>query len=270
MSFHHLDTPEYQGPGVTQLHDTAIEAGLVTAPERSVPDDVLHYNKQLQLDADRKRKQQQRREEDDSEQEDEEEEDEQLMEQMRERLLSQLQQQHDTLITAATSASNLPHLLDISEDDFKHHCLTSSHSHLTLLLLHCNTPACVHMSQLLATLGRLHPSAVRCIRLRATGDNIAHFPLAACPTTMAYREGRKVGQWGLRDWKRAGTGGQVEVGDVVRELRRCGLLQAAEEDEEEAELTQRNSRLRTTRGGISNSGRRRGRGDSSSDDDEVG
>ena len=269
MSFLHLDAPEYQGPGVTQLHDTAIEAGLVTAPERPISDDVLQYNKQVQLDEERRKKQLQRRADDDSEHDDEEEEeDEELMAQMRERLLSQLKKQHDTLITAATTVSNSSHLRDITEDEFSHHCLTSSHSQLTLLLLHCNTPACLHLSQVLAALAGRYPSAVRCVRLRATGDNIAHFPLAACPTTMAYTEGRKVGQWGMREWRRVG-GGPVEVGDVVRELRRCGLLEVAEEDEDEVEQGLRGDRLRVIRGGASADGRR-GRPDDSSDDADDG
>ena len=270
MSFHHLDAPEYQGPGVTQLHDSAIEAELVAAPDRAVPDDVLHYNQQLQLDEDKRKKQLQRRRDDDhdSEQDNSDEEDDEPMQRMRERWLSQLQQQHATLKAAVTTQPDSSILRDITEDEFEHHCLTSSHSHLTLLLLHCLTPACLHMSAVLASFGRLYPSAVRCVRLRATGDNIARFPLAACPTVLAYTAGSKVGQWGERDWRRMG-GGQVEVRDVVRELRRCGLLEGAAEDEE-AEVDKRSDRLRLTRGTFGAAGgRRRGR-DSSDDDDEDG
>jgi len=208
---------------------------------------VLHYNKQLQLDEAKRKRQQHPRHDSDDSSEEEEEEDEQLMAAMRERMLSAFKQQHDTLITAATAATANPsHLRDITEDEFDQHCLASSHAHLTLLVLHCNTPDCLHMSSVLATLGARYPAAVRCVRLRATGDNIARFPLAACPTTMAYRAGRKVGQWGVREWRRRGGGEQVAVSDVVRELRRCGLLDEAaaaeDEDEEQAEVDQRSQR----------------------------
>ena len=270
MSFHHLDAPEYQGPGVTQLHDTAIEAELVTAPERAVPDDVLHYNQQLELDDIKRKKQQQQRlrGHDSSDEEEEAEEDEQLMQRMRDQLLSKLKQQNDDLVATAST------LQDITEDDFAHHCLTSSHAHLTLLLLHCHTPACLHLAQVLATLGRRYPAALRCaVRLRATGDNIAHFPLSACPTVMAYQRGKKVGQWGVGDWKRRGAraggsggGGSVqgvEVYDVIAELRRCGLLDAEEDEGEEVEDDGRSGRLRITRG----SGRAESRHHDSSDDD---
>lgn len=282
MSYHHLDAPEYQGPGVTQLHDTAIEAGLVTAPERPTPDDVRHYNKQLQLEDDAKRKKQQQRQHDSDQsdeleegEEGEDEEDEQFMDVMRERMLSELKKQHDTLVTAATNTANSSHLRDITEDEFDQHCLASSHHHTTLLLLHCNTPACTHMSQLLATLGHRYPAALRCVRLRATGDNIARFPLAACPTTMAYKGGRKVGQWSVGEWMgrgrgRVGGGRQVELADVVRELRQCGLLEAAaNEEDEEAELEERGGgRLQIARGSAGRGGRRRGLDDSSDDESD--
>ena len=256
MSFHHLEADEYQGPGVTQLHDTAIEAGLVTAPKRAVPDDVLHYNNQQQ------------RGDDDSS--DDSEDDEQLMERLREQMVSQLRQQHDALIAAATTVES-SHLRDLTEDEFEQHCLASSHSHLTLLLLHCHTADCLHMSHVLASLARQYPSAVRCVRLLATGDNIARFPLAACPTVLAYSGGRKAGQWGVRDWRRVGGGvGRVEVGDVVRELRRCGLLEASGEDDDEAETDAGTGRMQLSRGSVGAKYRRRGRDDSDHDDDDDG
>ena len=229
----HLDAPEYQGPGASQMHDAAIAAGLVAAPVQRIPDDVLHFLAQQQRDSSIAEEKQL---DDDNEDED----DKLLMQRLRQQRLQSLRRPPQPSVTVNA-------LRAITETEFQHEVLTSSNHHPTLLLVLLSPPSarCAVISSLLSSLSSSQPG-VRLLSLVATGDNIARFPLSACPTVMGYTKGRKVGQWGWDDWTRgrdrgAGRAGKFKaaaaltVQDLEQELRRAGILQQSDEQGTEQE-----------------------------------
>lgn len=181
------------GLGATQMHDAAIDAGLVETPEPPPTHD------QMQADAAETRRSERENalnslslddvEALSADEFSDDDIDAEMWERLRENKRAELEKRdvptHNQISGARSSL-----VRDLTETEFSDYVLTSSRHSWSLLLLHRGSAACKHVSQLLDSLSREHPS-ISCSRLLAKEGVIARFPLSACPTLLAYRDGEK-------------------------------------------------------------------------------
>jgi len=238
----HLEAPEYQGVGGTQLHDAAIEAGLVERPAIQLTDDEQQLQFQEQLQGIHS----QQREEMNLEQleEAEDELEEEILQRLKQQRLREIKQQQQQQQQKHQKSQPL---MEISESQFQSDVLEASYQGFCLLLLYkLDCSKCEFLTSLLELVSASHPE-LRFSRLLATGDNISNFPLSHCPAVLAYHKGRKFHQWSsINAWNGFNTNQQF----IERELKRLGIIsqnQSNEEIEEEEEMRKKKMNQRLTK-----------------------
>jgi len=216
----HLDAPEYQGLGNTQMHDAAIAAGLVPTPKRYLTHDEIHLQYQVQQQQEIELRQGLRGDEEESENEDEDDDDflHQLARKRLEKIRSIRTQQQYQLQSK---------VLSISGEQFDGEVVVASrHGWVMMLIDRPNCDDCHLLFSIYVSLSISHPH-VKFVRLSAADNDIVNFPLSDCPAVLAYYKGRKQKQWAtLMAFKGHDTNQQV----IEREMQNMGIIDTKDEN----------------------------------------
>jgi len=215
------DAPEDWGPGATQMHDCAIEAGLVERPKKEMTDDEfnlayrLELEKQVEvLEADRTAAELQELEEDGDD-------DEALIAQLRAKRMEEMKQARAAKLA---HGSDLP---EVDPFDFEQQVSGPSKQGFVVLLVYRANHADSALAQSsLRALSAAYPQ-VMCKQMHVS-QHIANLPPQDCPVLLVYRHGRVAKQFvGLASLAGRDTNKQV----IEWELADLGVLDTPLEED---------------------------------------
>jgi hypothetical protein len=187
----HLDAPEYVGLGRTQMHDAAIEAGLVPTPQVEQTVDEANSERIEQLESAKSANPHYELEGKTSEELDE------LEDEVDETVLRRLKQKRLKELKDKESLENIPKvqaLKEIQDNEFDSEVKQRSvHSPVVLLLYLLSHPESSMMEKLLIPLQNnfQHISVVKLL----ASNRIANFPLSDAPTVLVWSGGSKIAQF---------------------------------------------------------------------------
>jgi hypothetical protein len=177
-----LDAPEDQGLGATQMHDAAIDAGLVARPERVVTVDEFNTAYREELQAQVERMKADRTVEELEEMEEDGEDDDAIIAQLREKRIAELR--HSRL--QKTLSQDLP---EIDPFDFENSVLVPSRQgDVVLLVYRANHSDSALLQGLLRSFASTH-SHILCLQMHSS-QAIANLPPQDCPVLLVYRHGK--------------------------------------------------------------------------------
>ncbi len=187
----HLEAPEYQGLGRTQMHDAAIDAGLVPTPDVKPTDDEVNTDRLNQLSEARAVNPHYDLEDKNLDELDE------LEDELDDTVLRKLRAKRIKELKSQESLDNIPKVIGLREIQDTEFDLEvkqrSKHGPVILLLYLKNHPESTMMEKLLIPLQNQFRH-VTMVKLQAS-DRIANFPLSDVPTVLVWNGAQKLGQF---------------------------------------------------------------------------
>lgn len=240
-----LDAPEDQGLGATQMHDAAIDAGLVARPERIVTVDEFNTAYAEELAAQVERMKADRSVEELEELEEDGEDDDALIAQLRERRIAEIK-------AARQQKSAARELKEVDPFDFEQSVqVPSKQGHVVLLVYRASHADSTQMQGLLRTFATKH-AEVLCLQMHVS-QQIANLPPQDCPVILVYRHARVVKQlvrleafagketndavveWVLADIGVCETELEEDPRIRIEQARRLDMRRKQEEDESDSD-----------------------------------